>query len=98
MGPLMKFEKPGGRSPAGRSRALTIDLPKPARPGAALRPEAMSASELMFVFGAPLAHVVDYEEHQRASRREKAVRALVRSRRSFDRRGLTLPERLPSPV
>jgi hypothetical protein len=95
---MIKHDEPGGRSSAGRPRSWTIELPRPARQGEALRPEAMSASELMFFFGAPVAHVVDYEEHQRASRRDKAVRALARSRRTFDRPELAPPERLPSLV
>ena len=80
----MGVEESGSRSPAAQTRSWSILLPKPAQRSPALRPEAMSASELMFFFGAPLAHVVDYEQHERASRQEKAVRVLARSRRAPD--------------
>lgn len=44
-------------------------------------PEAMSASEQMYYFDAPLAHVVDYEDRLRMSRCEKTIRVVNRSRR-----------------
>lgn len=40
----------------------------------------MNAAEQMFFFGAPLAHIVGYEEHLREARREQAARRLARSR------------------
>ena len=43
--------------------------------------QPMNASELMYFFGAPLAHVVDYENHLRASRCEKTFREMTRGRR-----------------
>jgi hypothetical protein len=51
------------------------------RPGQPLDPETMNASELMFFFGAPLAHVVQYEDHLKASRNVRAARPLSRCRR-----------------
>ena len=45
--------------------------------------QAMNASELMFFLGAPLAHVVDYENRLRASRCEKVVREVARSCRAL---------------
>jgi len=80
----MKSEELGGPSRAARSHSWSIVLPKPAQRAPTLCPEAMNASELMFFFGAPLAHVVDYEEHERAVRQEKASRVLARSRRTLD--------------
>ena len=49
----------------------------------ALAVPAMNASELMYFFGAPLAHVVDYENHLRASRCEKTFREMTRGRRAL---------------
>jgi hypothetical protein len=97
MGDLMKPEEPGNPSAlaSARPRAWTIVLPKPAT--RALCPEAMNASELMFFFGAPLAHVVDYEEHVRASRQEKASRVFARSRRALEMVPHAEPARLSSP-
>ena len=43
--------------------------------------QPMNASELMYFFGAPLAHVVDYEDHLRAGRCEKTIREMTRGRR-----------------
>lgn len=42
------------------------------------RIETMPASEQMFFFGAPFAHVVQYEEQLRANRHEKNLRRLAR--------------------
>jgi hypothetical protein len=69
--------------------------PKPAEPcwtivlaprdGArALQAETMTAAEQMFFFGAPLAHVVEYEEQLKVLRREQAARRLARARKPFD--------------
>jgi hypothetical protein len=70
--------------PAAGRYAWTIALPRPGRGGTAPVAQDMDASELMFFFGAPLAHVVHYEQHLRQVRAEKAQRALLRSRRPFD--------------
>jgi len=43
----------------------------------------MNASELMYFFGAPLAHVVDYENELRASRCERTIREMTRGRRAL---------------
>jgi hypothetical protein len=80
----MKPEELGGRSAVARPQSWMIVLPKPGQHGAELRPETMNASELMFFFGAPLAHVVAYEEHERVSRQERAVRGFARSHRALD--------------
>ena len=45
--------------------------------------KGMSASELTYFFGAPLAHVVEYENRLRAARSEKVVRAVARSCRTL---------------
>ena len=62
-------------------RCFTIALPRTAR---ILAAETMTAAELMFFFGAPLAHVVEYEENLKAVRREQAARRLARARNPFD--------------
>jgi hypothetical protein len=49
---------------------------------APLAAQAMNASELMYFFGAPLAHVVDYEDHLRANRCERTIREMTRGRRA----------------
>jgi hypothetical protein len=51
----------------------------------------MTAAELMFFFGAPLAHVVKYEEHLNALRRDQAARRLARRRQPFQ----PFPSRAP---
>lgn len=43
----------------------------------------MTAAELMFFFGAPLAHVVQYEEQLKELRRDQAARRMTRVRRPF---------------
>lgn len=61
----------------------------------------MNAAEQMFFFGAPLAHVVEYEENLKETRREQAARRLARARgphdfaRQLARVGL-LPGALPA--
>ena len=44
--------------------------------------QAMSASELMYFFGAPLAHIVEYQDRLRTTRCEKSLRLVARSRRA----------------
>ena len=67
--------------PKSAERCFTIALPRAAR---SLAAETMTAAELMFFFDAPLAHVVEYEEHLKAIRREQAARRLARAHRPFD--------------
>jgi hypothetical protein len=43
----------------------------------------MTASEQMYFFGAPLAHVVLYEEVRRTSQRQRQLREAVRQRRNM---------------
>jgi hypothetical protein len=62
----------------------TLVLSRKTASGRPVKPEEMNASELMFFFGAPLSHVVRYEDHLRAARAEKLARGAMRSRRSFD--------------
>ena len=63
--------------------AWSLVLPHP-RDRTGLAAQALNASEQMFFFGAPLAHVVLYEEHLRAIRQEKAIRQQARTPRSFN--------------
>src|SRR5688500_13709563 len=63
--------------------AWSIVLPRPPKYGRALGPEEMDVSELMCFYGAPLSHVVRYEEHLREQRAEKAARGLMRLPRSL---------------
>ena len=71
------------RFPKPARYAWSLVLPHPRdRTGPAA--QALNASEQMFFFGAPLAHVVLYEQHLRATRQEKAIRQLARTRRTFD--------------
>ena len=74
---VARFPKPAGRY----SWSLVLPHPRD-RTGPAA--QALNASEQMFFFGAPLAHVVLYEEHLRAVRQEKAIRQLARTPRSFN--------------
>jgi hypothetical protein len=53
-------------NPNGRSWAIQLRRPSDATGG--LEPTAASASELMFFWNAPVAHVVEYEERQRLLR------------------------------
>jgi hypothetical protein len=73
--------------PEAAPRAWSIVLPRPPKYGRPLGPEEMTASELMFFHGAPLAHVVRYEEHLREQRAEKAARGLMRLPRSLSGAG-----------
>ena len=68
-------------APPARPYSWTVALSRPAQAGAPLGMEEMNASEQMFFFGAPLAHVVSYEEHLRQLRAERAARDLLRTRR-----------------
>ena len=52
----------------------SVVLPHPRDRGRRSSAPALNASEQMFFFGAPLAHVVQYEEHLRAGRQERAFR------------------------
>ena len=61
----------------------TVALSRPARADRTLHFEEMNASEQMFFFDAPLAHVVLYEDHLRQVRADKAARDLLRARRPF---------------
>ena len=47
-----------------------VSLPVPAAGDPLLNPATMTASELMFFFGAPFSHVARYEEHLRTKRLE----------------------------
>jgi hypothetical protein len=69
----------------------TLPLSRPLGSSPACQP--MNASEQMYFFGAPLAHVVDYENHLRASRCEKTIREISRGRRAL---GFPLPLALPA--
>jgi hypothetical protein len=62
----------------------TLVLSRKTASGRPVKPEEMNASEMMFFFGAPLSHVVRYEDHLRAARAERLARGAMRSRRSFD--------------
>ena len=88
------------RAASGSKRySWTLVLPRAAGAEKALRPETMNASELMFFFGAPLAHVAAYEAHLKTSRQERAFREMVRARRpgGFDAHvGLALPSPRPA--
>jgi hypothetical protein len=45
----------------------------------------MLAAELMYFDGAPLAHVVAYEDHKREQRRAKLIRSHLREQRQGSR-------------
>jgi hypothetical protein len=68
-------------APQARPYSWTVALSRPARPGVPLRSDELNASEQMFFFGAPLAHVVCYEEHLRQQRAERLARDSMRARR-----------------
>ena len=69
------------RSPGSDSYAWSFTLTRPAGRERVLPPETMNAAEQMFFFGAPLAHVVRYEDHLKAVRHEKAARGMARGGR-----------------
>jgi hypothetical protein len=58
----------------------------PLGPVELLLAQAMNPSELTYVLGAPLAHVVDYENHHRAARCEKTIREATQSCRDLRHR------------
>lgn len=60
----------------------SLVIPPHDPPGQPLDPDTMNASELMFFFGAPLAHVVQYEDHLKAVRNTRSSRPLGRCRRA----------------
>ena len=80
----MELQPSAPRRPATKPLSWSLVLPRRPRPGGTLRPDAMNASELMFFFGAPLAHVIQYEEHLRESRREREFALARRTARFID--------------
>ena len=69
--------------PEQNADSSSLNLALPAREAdGRLAPQAMNASELMYYYGAPLAHVVEYEDRLRMSRCEKIVRVGTRNRRA----------------
>ena len=82
-----------------RQYSWSVVLPRPRARNVPLRPETLNASEQMFFFGAPLAHVVRYEEHLKATRQERTFKHLARSRRVFNFAvQLDVLHQLPSPL
>ena len=73
----MELRRP---QPKAEGRCWTVVLPRPRGAERFLRAETMNAAEQMFFFGAPLAHVVLYEEHLRSTRQEIAARRMMRAR------------------
>ena len=67
--------------------SIELRYPSPDGRAAQAQAETMSAAEQMFFLGAPLAHVVQYEEGLRADRQERDLRRLARLRTAFRRRG-----------
>jgi hypothetical protein len=57
--------------------------PRPYRISSKPWTRLMTASEQMYFFGAPLAHVVLYEEVRRTSQRQRQLREAVRQRRNM---------------
>jgi hypothetical protein len=74
---ILELRRP---QPKAESRCWTVALPRPRGAERYLRAETMNAAEQMFFLDAPLAHVVQYEEHLRAVRQERATRRIVRAR------------------
>ena len=76
---LVPFYEPGrdSQSPSSAPAGTGVG------PVERLLGQAMNASELVFFLGAPLAHVVDYENRLRANRCEKVVREVARSCRAL---------------
>lgn len=70
----------------GYSWTLRLQRPRDSAPDICI--EAASASEQMFFWGAPLAHVVSYEEHLKSRRVEDRLRLAAISAR---RRGHPVP-------
>ena len=80
----MELPPSAPRRPATKPLSWSLVLPRKPGPDGPLRPDAMNASELMFFFGAPLAHVIRYEEHLRESRRERELALARRTARFVD--------------
>ena len=76
MGPL-QLEAPEQQSECWAS---TGALAPPAASKAIDGGQPMSASEQMYYYGAPLGHVVQYEERLRNARCHKTIRELIRHR------------------
>jgi hypothetical protein len=74
---ILELRRP---QPKTEERCWSVVLPRPRGAERFLRAETMNAAEQMFFFGAPLAHVVQYEEHLRSSRQEQAARRMMRGR------------------
>ena len=70
--------------PQSVERCWTVVLPRPRGAERFLRPETMTAGEQMFFLSAPLAHVVEYEEHLKSARRDLAGRRHARARGTLD--------------
>jgi hypothetical protein len=87
-----------GSAPPARSYSWTVALSRPGQRGMPLRFEVMNASEQMFFFGAPLAHVVCYEEHLRQQRVERLARDSLRARRPLHDQALGAPSSSPQCV
>ena len=60
-------------------RSWVVELRRPPERTIALGPHTATASELMFFWDAPLAHVVQYEEELRLARRRSEAQRAVRS-------------------
>ena len=67
---------PARQLAATQSYAWSIALPTRRR--AEPDQSTMTASELMFFYGAPLAHIVAYEQHLRSARNRQAMRGMLR--------------------
>ncbi len=80
----MEIVRLRGQRPDARPYSWTVVLPRPNPDGAPLRPETLNASEQMFFFGAPLAHVVQYEDTVRVARQDRTIKQITRARRAFN--------------
>ena len=87
----MDIAELGRPQPKARERCWTVVLPRPQGADRFLRAETMNATELMFFFGAPLAHVIQYEEHLRESRREREFALARRTTRFIDPAAIAAP-------
>lgn len=61
----------------------SLELPRPTNGCGKFSLQTMTASEQMFFAGAPLAHVVCFEEHGREQRDGVAMRRFLRGRRGL---------------
>lgn len=59
----------------------SFEVARPASGRGVLSPQTMTASEQMFFLGAPLAHVVRFEEHAREHHESASRRRLQRGQR-----------------